>query len=206
MAKNLFEKAKKVSSKKVKNENPHIKIEDSTFFEKVEKLEELNLSLKKLKVSADIISDELRELGRSEWSKLYLDIESNPGTVILEQENEFGDVGQFQLVPSDKYINIDIKKAETMRKKYGDDIVQEKTVYSIDNSMIEKYGEVLSKLIEESTEIKEEDKDKIIKAEESYSIAKGTIDKMISYNKNINMIVEEIKPVFSIKNIEVIKG
>jgi hypothetical protein len=42
--------------------------------------------------------------------------------------------------------------------------------------MIEKYGEVLSRMIEECAEIAERDREKIIKAVTSYSVAKGTID------------------------------
>jgi hypothetical protein len=38
--------------------------------------------------------------------------------------------------------------------------------------MIEKYGEVLSRMIEECAEIAERDREKIIKAVTSYSVAK----------------------------------
>ena len=71
--------------------------------------------------------------------------------------------------------------------------------------MIEKYGEILSRLIEESDEIKESDKEKIIKATTKYSVAKGTIDKLNQYGE-VSELMEAVKPVVSLKNIEIVKG
>jgi hypothetical protein len=71
--------------------------------------------------------------------------------------------------------------------------------------MIEKYGEVLSELIENSDEIEDKDKEKIIKATTSYSVAKGTISKFKEYGEVVEMM-ETVKPVIAIKNVEIIKG
>jgi hypothetical protein len=60
-------------------------------------------------------------------------------------------------------------------------------------------------MIEESNEIDEDDKGRIIKAVAAFSIAKGTIDKMKSYGE-VSEIMEEVKPVIALKNVEVIKG
>ena len=88
---------------------------------------------------------------------------------------------------------------------YGEDIVEEKTTLSFDNDMIMKYGEILSSLIENSDDIEESDKEKIIKAVTTYSVAKGTIDKFNQYGEVVEMI-ETVKPVVAIKNVEIIKG
>ena len=76
--------------------------------------------------------------------------------------------------------------------------------------MVDKYGEIISQLIEESDEISDEDKEKIIKATTVWSVSKGSIDKLKEYSETSNMeiadVVEEIKPVVAIKNVEVIKG
>jgi hypothetical protein len=71
--------------------------------------------------------------------------------------------------------------------------------------MIEKYGEILSRLIEESDEISAKDKEKIIKATTSYSVAKGTIDSFAKYG-DVSEMIETVKPVVALKNVEVIKG
>jgi hypothetical protein len=96
-------------------------------------------------------------------------------------------------------------RATALIEKYGESIVEEKTTYSFDNDMIEKYGEVLSNLIELSNEIDEDDKAKIIKAVSVFSISKGTIDSMKQYG-SIPEIMDEVKPVVALKNVEIIKG
>ena len=206
MAKSLFDKAKKAAPAKAdkKDEKVRIKIEDPDFFDNVKKLEELQDQMKNAKAKADMISDGLRDLGRSEWANLYTKTGKNPGSVMLEQTN-VEDVAQLLFIPSDKYISINEARAEELRETYGDEIVEEKTTFSFDNDMIEKYGEILSKLIEESEEIDERDKEKIIKASTSFSVAKGTIDNFTKYGE-IDDIIEAVKPVVALKNIEIIKG
>ena len=57
--KNLFSKAKASATPKAtkaKDEKVRIRIEDETFFDKVEKLEQLNDTLKSAKAKADMIS------------------------------------------------------------------------------------------------------------------------------------------------------
>ena len=58
----LFTKAKKTAPKttKAKAEKVRITIEDSTFFDKITKLEALQDTMKSSKAKADMISDELR--------------------------------------------------------------------------------------------------------------------------------------------------
>lgn len=208
MAKNLFAAAKKaapVKTAKGKDEKVRISIEDSSFFDKISKLETLQDNMKRDKAKADMISDELRDLGKSEWAKLYQKTGKNPGSVMLEHVNEVDDTAQLMFVPTDKYITINAERAETLREEFGEEIVEEKTTFSFDNEMIEKYGEVLSRLIEESDEISARDKEKIIKAVTVYSVAKGTIDDFKKYG-DVADVMEAVKPVVALKNIEVIKG
>lgn len=205
---NLFAKAKKsapAKTTKAKDEKVRIKIEDTSFFDKIEKLEVLQDQMKVAKAKADMISDELRDLGKSEWAKLYDQTGKNPGSVMLEQVNDTDDVAQLMFVPTDKYITITPERAEELQETYGEEIVEEETTFSFDSAMIEKYGEILSRLIEESDEIKDTDKEKIIKATTKYSVAKGTIDKFSAYG-DVNEVMEAVKPVVALKNVEIIKG
>ena len=208
MATNLFSKAKKAApAKKVsaKDKKVRIVVEDPDFFEKVEKLEELQGTLKTAKAKADLISDELKDLAKDKWADLYEETNKNPESVMIVQDNEDGDTAQFMFVPTDKYITINEDRAEELKDTYGDDIVEEKTTFSFDETMIEKYGEVLSELIENCDEIEDKDKEKIIKATTAYSVAKGTISKFKEYGEVVEMM-ETVKPVIAIKNVEIIKG
>ena len=204
----LFTKAKKVAPAKVKSgkdEKVRIKIQDASFFDKVEKFEQLNDSMKRDKAKADMISDELRDLGREEWAKLYESTGKNPDSVMLEYVKENDDTAQLMFLATDRYISITPARAEELQETYGESIVEEKTTFSFDNDMIEKYGEIISRMIEESTEIAEKDKEKIIKATTSFSVAKGTIDNFSKLG-DVQELMEATKPVVALKNVGVIKG
>lgn len=204
---NLFAKAKKsapVKPSKAKDEKVRLVVEDPTFFSKVEKLEALNDQMKAAKAKADMISDELRDVAKTEWLNQYERTNKNPESVMICQSQD-DDTAQFMFIPMDKYITITADRAEELQETFGEEIVEEETTFSFDSAMIEKYGEILSRLIEESDEIKDADKEKIIKATTKYSVAKGTIDKFSTYGDVVE-VMEAVKPVVSLKNVEIIKG
>jgi hypothetical protein len=160
--------------------------------------------MKSDKAVADMLSDELRDIAKAEWVAEYERTKKNPESVMIVQEVA-GDVASIMMVPSDKYITVTEARAEDLRDTYGEEIVEEETTFSFDSTMIEKYGEVLSMLIENCPDIAEADREKIIKATTKYSVAKGTIDKLNQYG-DVTGVMEDVKPVVSLKNIEVIKG
>jgi len=204
---NLFTKAKKSAPAKTtkgKEEKVRLTVEDANFFSNVQKLEELQDQMKSAKAKADMISDEIRDVAKNAWLNQYDKTGKNPESVMICQENG-EDVAQLMFVPTDKYITITQERAEELQETYGEEIVEEETTFSFDATMIEKYGEILSRLIEESDEIKDADKEKIIKATTKYSVAKGTIDKFTTYG-DVNEVMDAVKPVVALKNVEIIKG
>lgn len=203
----LFTKAKKTTETKTsKKEDKKIRIDsnDETFFDKIQALEVLNDRMKSDKAKADMITDEVRDLATSRWVEVYQKNGKNPGSVMIEAKSGI-DTAQVMFIPTDRYISINAEKAEFLIEEFGEEIVEEETTFAFDNAMIEKYGEILSKLIEESDEIAEADKEKIIKATTKFSVAKGTIDSLTKYG-NVNEVMEVIKPVVMLKGPEVIKG
>jgi len=203
----LFDKAKKTSAVKTtaaKDKKVRLQVTDPNFFSKVEKLEQLNDTLKSAKAQADMISDEIKDLAKSEWVDYYSQTGKNPESVMIVQEVA-GDTAQVMFIPTDKYITVTEARAEELRETYGEEIVEEDTTFAFDSAMIEKYGEVLSMLIENCSDITDADKEKIIKATTKYSVAKGTIDKLNQYG-DVQEVMEAVKPVVALKNVEVIKG
>lgn len=203
----LFAKAKKNQVEKPKSSKDkkiRLQVTDPNFFSKVEKLEQLNDRMKSDKAQADMISDELKDLAKSEWCDYYTKTGKNPESVVICQEVA-GDTSQFLFIPTDKYITVTEARAEELRETYGEEIVEEETTFSFDSTMIEKYGEVLSMLIENCPDIADADREKIIKATTKYSVAKGTIDKLNQYG-DVTEVMEAVKPVVALKNVEVIKG
>lgn len=210
--KNLFDKAKKSATPKTtkaKDEKVRVRVKDADFFGKIQTLETLQENMKRDKAQADMIADEIKEIGKVEWSNVYNKTGKNPGSIMLEAKDGM-DTAQTMFVPSDKYITINEDRANYLVETFGETAVEEKTTFAFDNEMVDKYGEVLSGLIESCDEISDEDKEKIIKAVTAYSVAKGTIDKLKDYSEDTDMeivsIVEEVKPVIALKNVEVIKG
>lgn len=204
---NLFKKAaSKATVKTAAKEDKKVRlnVEGKEFFTKIQSLEAINDRMKADKAKHDMISDEVREVAKEKWAELYQKTGKNPGSVMIESRDGL-DTAQVMFIPQDKYITITPEKAEVLRDEYGDDIVEETTTFSFDESMIEKYGEVLSNLIEQSGDIADEDKEKIIKAVSKFAVAKGTIDVMKQYGK-INEVMEAVRPVVMLKGPEVIKG
>ena len=203
---NLFSKAKKTTTKSTTKESDKliIKIDDDDFFNDVEELQELQKRMKSDKTKSDKISNDIKKLTKEKWLELYKDSGENPGSVIFAKE-ENDKFARVMFVPSDKYIKIDEKRKNELQEKYGDDIITEETEFSFDSEMIEKYGEVLSELIMGCEEIDDSDKEKIIVSKTSFNIAKGTLDKLIDYGE-LNEVMEDINPVLSIKNVEIIKS
>lgn len=204
--KNLFSKAKSTAPKTSakKDEKVRINLNDLDFFNKISTLETIQERMKSDKAQADMIADEIKDLSKEEWVRLYEKTGKNPGSIFVESVQD-GQTAQVMFVPSDKYITVTADRADSLIEKYGQDIVEEKTTFSFDNDMIEKYGEILSSMIMNSDEISEDDKERIIKATTTFSVAKGTIDKMKFFGP-INEVMDEIKPVISLKNVEVVNG
>ena len=203
----LFEKAKKstpVKSTASKDKKVRIQVTDPSFFSKVEKLEQINDRMKSDKAVADMLSDELKDIAKAEWCDYFEKTGKNPESVMICQEVA-GDTSQLMFIAQDKYITVTESRAEELRETYGEEIITEETTFGFDTTMIERYGEVLSRLIEECGDISESDKEKIITATTKYSVAKGTIDKLNQYG-DVTEVMEAVKPVVALKNVEVIKG
>ncbi len=202
----LFKKAVKtaVTTPTKDDKKVRINVDDPSLFEKIKTLESLNERMSSDKAKADLISDEVRTISKEKWSELYEKTGVNPGSVMIESKVGL-DTSQVMFIPTDKYITINAEKADILREEYGDDIVEENTTFSFDESMIEKYGEVISDLITNCDEIDENDKEKIIKAVTKFAIAKGTIDVLKKYGR-VNEVMEVVRPVVMLKGPEVIKG
>ncbi len=83
---NLFTKAAKSATPKTtkaKDEKVRLTVEDVNFFDKVQKLEELNDVMKSTKAKADMISDEIRDVAKNAWLNQYDKTGKNPESVMI---------------------------------------------------------------------------------------------------------------------------
>lgn len=189
---------------KHKKDIEKIDINDKTFFNNIKKFNFIKKNIKELKEDSDEIFSDIKETSLEKWLEIYDEESNNPGSIILN--SSFGDEkAELTFVPSDRYIKIDKESAEKLKEKYNDDIVEEETTFTIDEKMAKKYSKILSHLILNSEDILEQDKKKIIKAYKSYSIKKGTIDYLKDYG-NVSDVFETVRPVVSVKNVNLIKS
>lgn len=187
-----------------KGDKRTIEVDDNWFFDDVKKYQELQKRMSSDKEEADAINEKLKNLAKEKWIELYTSEKSNPGTVIVEQ-NILDDISRLMLVPTEKYVTLNQKNVGKIMDKYGNDMVETSTTYSFNNDIIVKYSKVITKFIKESEDIDEDDKKKLIQANTTYSIKKGTIDKFTDFEDvEVTEILEDLKPVFQLKNVEII--
>lgn len=206
---NLFNQAKKeqpVKTVKATNDKVRVKpsgIEQDELFEMLEEMAEIQKKEKALKAKFAMLSDEVKGLGKEEFAKLFENTGTYPGSFMLEAERG-EDIAQVMFLPTDKYIKINAEQSSSLKEEFGDEIVTEDTQYGFSKPMLEKYGEEISEAIMNS-DIPDKDKAKIITATTSYSVAKGTIEKLNKYG-DVETLVEKVRPVLMLKGAEVING
>jgi hypothetical protein len=73
----------------------------------------------------------------------------------------------------------------------------------MNSELVEKYGELLSNAIAKIKEIPDSDKAKLISAITSFEIKKGTISDLDKFGGTIPEMLEEVKPIYQMKNVKV---
>jgi hypothetical protein len=199
MTQNLFDKSKATAT--VKKAEKHEVVNISKNYEKdLARMAEIEAELATLEAEKTTLDAGVREEAKIAMIKLYDSKKSFPGTLKVIAGSR-----SFLFITSDKYIKIDEERAKELIKKYGKEIVSEKTVFTLNSEMVEKYAPVLSDLIMKSKKITNEDKEKLIESSTTWIVAKGIIEKLRNaiYAKfNLNNIVEDIRPIFSVKAIK----
>jgi hypothetical protein len=96
----------------------------------------------------------------------------------------------------DKYTAVDDEKAAIL--KDFDGLLGENVVYKFNTELVEKYGSVLSELILNCPDIADEDKGNLISGERTYSVSKGSIDRLLQF-ANPEQVLELINPICALK-------
>ena len=202
----LFDKAKGKSEAKpsAKNSKDEVVITSEVDFQSIKRLEELKASIAELEAEQAIVYGSVRSLGVNEFNRKYeLGKKYTESFKIVVKDPNSKDTAVFMLAPTDKYLKIDEDKATLLKNKYGEQIVAEETTFAFDNDMLDKYGEAISKMIENSTEIDEADKSRLIKASTKLAVRKGTIKEFRSNDEmrkfSVEELVNDVQPIFQVK-------
>ena len=202
---NLFKKAKETGATASGSSN-HVErvISDPKFHLNLTRLAEVNKKIDELNGEAAILAGEVKEISIAEFKKLYAETRKYPGSFIIRAKGmKKLPTASLMFIPTDKYIKIGKARFEELVEMFGSDIAVEKTTYTMDSALVEKYGELLSDAISKIKGIPDSDKEKLIGAVTSFEIAKGTISNLPSFGIPIPEILEEIKPVYQLKNVKV---
>lgn len=181
MTKNIFAQAQAQTKPTSKKDSKHVVIEVPTLLNDIKKFNENKEKIDELTAELEMAKANIEAFGRTNFLELGKKSRKNPGSFILKaSEGE-----QVMYIPMDKYKTIDKERFDTLSEKYSGDVVEEKTIFSIDPEMIEKYGQVLSDLITKCKAIDTDDKSRLIVATQKFNVKKGAIDQVFS-NSNIS--------------------
>lgn len=198
---NLFAaaKAKGETPKAAKSQKEVVRID--SIASDLERLAQVNEQIDALSAEAKLLTETVKTESISAFVKVYEEKNKYPGSFEIEAGK-----ASMLFIPMDKYITINEERAEELSLKYGEEIVEETTTYTMDATLIEKYGEEISNLILKSKKIAEEDKAKLISATTKYAVKKGTISQITEKFSDfgVDEVVVDIKPVFSLKNVKLV--
>jgi hypothetical protein len=202
---NLFKAAKeKGATASGAPKKTEVVIKDPKFHLNLSRLADVNRQIDELSAESAVLNGEVKERSISEFAKLYESNGKYPGSFIIKAEGmKKLPSASLMFIPTDKYIKIGEERFEELRGTYGEEIVEETTTYTMDAKLIEQYGELLSDAISKIKAIPESDKKKLISAVTSYSIKKGTISELDKFRATIPEMLEEIKPVYQMKNVKI---
>ena len=193
---NLFIKSKEKAVTTTVEKHEIVNI-DKSFEPNISRMIEIDTELAALEAEKAALDIEVRDKAKEEMIKLYDKKGSFPGTLKVVAGLE-----SFLFITADKYIKIDEDGANVLSKKYGDSIVTESSLFTLNPAMVEKYAQVLSDMILSSKKISAEDKEKLIECKTSWTVTKGTISNLrnaIFAKFNLSNIIEDIRPIFSVK-------
>lgn len=201
---NLFSKAVEAgsTSSSKKSTKKVVSINNPVFDKNLQKYAELKTQIDALKTQMDLIESELKPSVIAIFNEEYQKDAAYPESFNILTKSGAG----VMVVPSDRYTKLTDETFNSLVKKYGADIATKDVEYTLDKDLVNEYGDAISSAIENSRKIPAEVKLKLIKATTTLNVKKGTITKAFGIGKGlkgkvqVSEFIEDIQPVFSLKN------
>jgi hypothetical protein len=165
--------------------------------EKLLDLQKLKGDIADLESILTVLTDEVKNISKDQYVDLYIKNKTNPNTFLIKD-----DEGCVMVLPTDKYNEKQLteERIAELRKKYGKDIVQTTEKFYFDPVILERNLEKVESLLMNSPDISDADKDGLILKEVKNTIRKGAIDDLLKYDPNVRDVLDDIQPVFQLKN------
>jgi len=179
-----------------KDDKPVINIAGDEFDVNLKAFVALSDQEKQVKTQLTMVKGYIKEVSLDKWFGLYKTTGKYPGSALVTSDSE----ASYLLAPSDRYLKLDEENAERLKGKYGDDIVTEDVEFAFNSQLLNKYAEVISNFIQTSTDISDDDKMKLIVANKSLSVTKGSIEKALTVGGgNVQDFLDDIQPIYALK-------
>ena len=187
---NLFATATKVKETTKKTDKKVIS--SPLLGNKVQRYAELKQTIDSATGELKMIEGDIKAVGKDLFMKEYRSQRSTPDNFKIQDDT--GNACMF--ICMDKYTIVDENKASILANFEG--LLTENVVYKFNADLVEKYGAVLSELILNCADIDDLDKGNLISGEKTFSVAKGSIDRLMQYN-NPEQVYELINPIVALK-------
>lgn len=187
---NLFATATKVKETSKKTDKKVIKA--PLLADKVKRYADLKQMIDSATGELKMIEGDIKAVGKDLFMKEYRQQKSTPDNFKIQDET--GNTCMF--ICMDKYTIVDETKASILANFEG--LLAENIVYKFNTELVEKYGQVLSELILNCPDIDDMDKGNLISGEKTFSVAKGSIDRLMQYDSP-EQVFELINPIIALK-------
>jgi len=187
---NLFATATKVKETTKKTDKKVISA--PLLGNKVQRYAELKQQIDSATGELKMIEGDIKSVGKDLFMKEYRLQKSTPDNFKIQDES--GNACMF--ICMDKYTLVDETKASILTNFDG--LLAENIVYKFNADLVEKYGAILSELILNCPDIDDLDKGNLISGEKTFSVAKGSIDRLMQYD-NPEQVFELINPIVALK-------
>ena len=159
--------------------------------DEIARYDELKAIINNAKAEQEVIGGRLKETGVNQYLEIYQERRRNPDTFNLADRDE-----KIMFIVMDKYKKVEPEKAALLENYDG--LLETTTKYSFNPEILDRVGEVVSRIITDSSLLTQQDKDNLIIAETSVSIKKGTIDRLMDYENPVE-IFALIEPILALK-------
>jgi len=187
---NLFATATKVKETAKKTDKKVINAPE--LGNKIQRFAELKQLIDSATGELKMIEGDIKGIGKKLFMSEYKQQRSTPDNFKIQDET--GNSCMF--ICMDKYTIVDETKAGILANFEG--LLAENVVYKFNADLVEKYGAVLSELILNCSDIDDLDKGNLISGEKTFSVAKGSIDRLMQY-ANPDQVYELINPIIALK-------
>ena len=184
-----------------KSSRPQVTIKGAEFADTVAKFKKAKTDLANAKADLETAQGIIKDLGTTEFIRLYAENKRNPDSFdLLTEAKDPNDVLAVMIQPKDAYKILSPERAQELQEIYGEDVVVEETTFSFDPKILGDHAEALGKLIMSAKFLTPEEKVNLIKHNTTVSIKKGAIDEAMTTGKgDVEKFLREIDPTIAIK-------